>query len=403
VFGPSRQKLTLAACCGAHIGQDGLTATTYVLLPVLAQSLGLGYGQVGILRAAQTSAMWLLEMPAGILAERFGAARLLVFGLICAGLGYASLAFATDFYGVVAALFMAGCGAAFQHSLSSSLVSQAYRGPSRRTALGTYNASGDVGKLLFTGTFGVLAGAGVQWQGITLGFGAVVVAIGIALYLLLRTARKAIESVESSNETVPDASKSRGWGIRHRPAFVALACIVGIDIMVQDAFFIFIPFVMLEKEVPTSLAALAVVLTLAGGVFGKFGCGLLAAKFGVVRSLILAEFLTAIGIISIMLAPTLIAFLILPFLGFVLQGSSSITYGAVSELVSEERQARGFAAIYTVSNAASIAGAVGFGLISDLFGLDVSLSLMAAVVLLPIAFSIVLRQGYVSQSRTETN
>lgn len=169
--------------------------------------------------------------------------------------------------------------------------------------------------------------------------------------------------------------------------------------MVQDAFFIFIPFVMLEKEVPTSLAALAVVLTLAGGVFGKFGCGVLAAKFGVVRSLVLVEILTAVGIVSILLAPTLVAFLILPLLGIVLQGSSSITYGAVSELVSEERQSRGFAAIYTISNAASVAGAVGFGLLSDLFGLKTSLSLMALVVLLPIAFSVVLRQGYASQQQ----
>lgn len=396
MFGPTRQKLTLAACCGAHASQDGLTATTYVLLPVIAQSLGLGYGQVGILSAAQISAMWLLELPAGVLAERFGAARLLVFGLICAGLGYASLALANGFYGVIAALFLAGCGAAFQHSLSSSLVSQAFRGPSRRTALGTYNASGDVGKLLFTGVFGVLAGTGLHWHGIAVGFGAVVVSMGIILFLLLRAARKVVANVESTDESASDAGTSRGWGIRHRPAFIALACIIFTDIMVQDAFFVFIPFVMLEKEVPMSLAALAVVLTLAGGVFGKFGCGVLAAKIGVVRSLILTEILTAVGILVILLAPTLVAFLMLPLLGVVLQGSSSITYGAVSELVSEERQSRGFAAIYTIASAASVTGVVAFGLVSDLFGLSISLSLMAVVVLLPIGFSVVLRQGYVA-------
>lgn len=212
MFGASRQKLTLAACCAAHAGQDGLTATTYVLLPVLAQSLGLGYGQVGILRAAQTTAMWLLELPAGVLAERYGASRLLLFGLVCAGLGYASLAFATGFYGVVAALFVAGCGAAFQHSLSSSLVSHAYRGPSRRTALGTYNASGDVGKLLFTALFGVLAGAGIKWQGVALGYGGVVLSLGIILFFMLRTARKAAEDIESNDQTASDAVKTGGWG-----------------------------------------------------------------------------------------------------------------------------------------------------------------------------------------------
>ena len=396
VSAPSHQKLTLAACCGAHASQDGLTATTYVLLPVLAQSLGLGYGQVGIVRAAQIFALWLLELPASLLAERFGETRLLVFGLVCAGLGYTSLAFADSYYGVLAALFLAGCGAAFQHSLSSSLVARAFRGPSRRTALGIYNASGDVGKLFFTGMFGVLAGAGLQWQGIVAGYGVAAVAMGAILFLLLRAAHRAIANVESTDVSVSDPSASRGWGISHRPAFIALASIVFADIMVQDAFFVFIPFLMLEKEVPTSLAALAVVLTLAGGVFGKFGCGLLAAKLGVVRSLILTEFLTAAGIVVILLAPTLTAFLMLPLLGVVLQGSSSITYGAVSELVSEERQSRGFAVIYTISNAASVAGAVVFGVMSDLFGLSVSMSVMALVVLLPIGFCVVLRQGYVA-------
>ena len=73
-------KLTLSACCGTHGMQDGLTSSVYVLLPILAQNFGLGYVQIGLIRAANSGAMWLLEIPAGILSERYGERRLL--GLI---------------------------------------------------------------------------------------------------------------------------------------------------------------------------------------------------------------------------------------------------------------------------------------------------------------------------------
>jgi len=94
----------LIASCGAHLIQDGLVALQYVLLPILAQIFGLNYTQVGLLRALSNSAMTLLEIPAGVLSERFGETRLLVFGLLCAARGYLGVAFAVDFYLMLARL-----------------------------------------------------------------------------------------------------------------------------------------------------------------------------------------------------------------------------------------------------------------------------------------------------------
>ena len=52
-----KRKLTLAACCGVHGVQDGLSAALYVILPTLAQVFGLSYSQVGFIRAVNNSAM----------------------------------------------------------------------------------------------------------------------------------------------------------------------------------------------------------------------------------------------------------------------------------------------------------------------------------------------------------
>ena len=59
----------LAAACTAHFVQDGLVALQFVFLPVLSASLGLGYAQVGVLKAIASVAMAVTEVPSGLLAE----------------------------------------------------------------------------------------------------------------------------------------------------------------------------------------------------------------------------------------------------------------------------------------------------------------------------------------------
>jgi hypothetical protein len=53
---PRKRKLTLAACCGVHGVQDGLSAALYVILPTLAQVFGLSCSQVGLICAVNNSA-----------------------------------------------------------------------------------------------------------------------------------------------------------------------------------------------------------------------------------------------------------------------------------------------------------------------------------------------------------
>ena len=90
--GLMRASVNLSGCSAAFVSPDGLIATMYVLLPVVAQTFGLGYAQVGVLRAVHAGAMSLLELPSGMLAERVGERPLLVLGLLLSGIGYLCLA-----------------------------------------------------------------------------------------------------------------------------------------------------------------------------------------------------------------------------------------------------------------------------------------------------------------------
>ena len=363
---------------------DGLSSSVHVLLPILAQHFSLGFSQIGLIRAVYTGAMWLTEIPAGILSERIGERRLLVLGIIGSGVGFFAVSFTEGYYGVLLALFVCGCGAAFQHSLCSSLISKSFGEPELRIALGTYNASGDIGKFLFTLVASLLLGIGLGWQTITLGFGMQAFAVAFIIWILLgvKSARK-LSAIK-----LKKIACINSWGIKDRAGFTNLAGIVFLDSLIQDGFLVFITFVMIEKQVSTGLVAFAVVATLSGGICGKFVGGLLVARIGMIRSIVLFEMLTAIGIMLVFYSPGNFSFFLLPLVGVFLQGSSSITYGTVSNLVSTEHQSRGFSIIYTIANSASFVGSAIFGLITDYFGFKFMMIVMATLVLvtLPLCY-----------------
>ena len=251
----ARRKLALTACCATHVVQDGLTSSIYILLPIVAQTFGLNFAQVGMVRAAHGAAMGLLELPSGVLSERFGQRNLLAFGLLGAGTGYIAVSMTNGFTGLLLGLCVVGCGGAFQHALSSSLVSSVFSGPARRTALGAYNSSGDTGKLLFTGVLTTLLGAGVAWPHVAAGYGALAVVAGIGLLFVLRAIGVGAPKLAAGGQRPLGGTD---WGIRSRTGFTILAAIVLLDIAVQDAFLVFVAFLMLQKQVPVELAGIAV-------------------------------------------------------------------------------------------------------------------------------------------------
>src|ERR1700730_2403224 len=84
--------LTIAS--GAHFVHDGIADSLYVLLPIWAQAFGLNYAQVGSLKMAFSAAMALFQIPAGLMAERFGERTMLGIGTVLAGLAFAAMALA---------------------------------------------------------------------------------------------------------------------------------------------------------------------------------------------------------------------------------------------------------------------------------------------------------------------
>ena len=357
----------LFVCCGSHIIQDGLVALQFVLLPVLAQSLGLNYAQVGFLRALSNSAMSILEIPSGILAEKYGERRLLVLGLVAAGLGYLGVAVSSTFWLIAVFFVVTGAGAGFQHSLASAVLVKAFGAREKRRALGTYNASGDAGKLTYTAAFSAWIGAGLGWDVVVTLLSLLAIAFAVAVWKLLPETTR-VSSHQP--DTVSRGGFVQRWGIKKPRQFATLGVVVFLDSAVQSVFLTFLAFVLLQKGASAHTASFAVVLALIGGMTGKFCCGFLTARFGDFKPFVLIQLLTIAGIAGVILLPVELVLIILPVVGLVVQGSSTITYGAISDHIEASHQSRGFALIYSFSGIATVVGPFAFGLLADVSGLD---------------------------------
>ena len=376
-------KRTLQTCCGVHIVHDGLSDVSYVLLPLLAQSFGLSLTQVGVIRTAHRVAMAAFQLPAGLIAERFGERNLLALGTLLSGLAFIALGLASGYWMILIALFFAGMGSAVQHPLSSTIISHSYPGEGRRTALGTYNFSGDVGKFLFGGIVSLCVFAGFSWQTPVVGFG--VAALLTSLVVLVWIANT---HTHTRDDPKP---KIKGWGIRNKPAFTALCLVDMIDSMTRTGFLTFIAFQLIARGVPDGWAALSVPLVLVGGMAGKYFCGVLAEKLGVIRTIVITEIATGVGILATLALPGMSAFFLLPLVGVALQGTSSVIYGTIGDLVESDKLPRAFGLVYTVGAVSGIVAPIGYGFLGDAIGIEKTIFIAGILVLLTLPLALILR------------
>ena len=382
----TRPRRALTTCCAAHVLHDGLSDLTYVLLPLLAQTFGLSLAQVGMIRAAHRTAMAAFQIPAGLIAERFGERNLLALGTLIAGAAFAGLGHASGFWMILTALFFAGLGSAVQHPLCSTIISRAFPEAGRRAALGTYNLFGDVGKFIFGGLLSLLLLSGFSWQGPVMAYGVFGILVSGAIFLWLTGNARAAPEAHAS---VP--VRQGGWGIRNRRGFMALCLIEIIDSSTRVGFLTLIAFLLIDKGLPTGWAAASVPLILLGGMAGKLACGLLAERVGIIRTIIITEVATGIGILVLVTVPGYAAVLLLPLLGVVLQGTSSVLYATIGDLVEPDRLPRAFGLIYTLGSVCGIAAPLGYGLAGDLFGVQSAIAAMGIAILLTLPLCAVLR------------
>ncbi len=128
-------------------------------------------------------------------------------------------------------------------------------------------------------------------------------------------------------------------------------------------------------------------LLFAGGAVGKFACGLLAERFGIIPMVVGTEALTSAGIFALVWSPSSSVWFLLPFVGIVLNGTSSVLYATVAEIISPSGRTRGYGLYYAITLGSGAVSPMVYGLFTDSFGLSFTIIAIALIVLVTIPFA----------------
>jgi MFS transporter, FSR family, fosmidomycin resistance protein len=376
------RRRVLWVACGVHALHDGFTDTLYVLLPLWQAEFGLAYAAVGALRSLYTAAMAGLQVPAATIARRIGDPRVLVAGTMLAGAGYLLAGATSSFIILGAALVLGGVGSSTQHPIASSLIAQAYETRSSRGPLATYNFAGDLGKMALPSATAALLLL-MPWRSAVLALGTIGIVTALAIALLLSRSNPAAHELTPPLDHAIDgrAAESRG-------GFALLLAIGIIDGATRTGFLTFLPFLLKAKGASPPTVGVALTLLFAGGAAGKLVCGFFGARIGLLATVIATEGATALAIAMSLILPLGAALAVLPAIGIALNGTSSVLYGTVPELVPVNKWQRAFGLFYTGTIGAGALSPAIYGLVGDVVGIPAAMLLIAALVLvtLPLAW-----------------
>ena len=348
---------TLALTGLNHALHDGFTDTIYVLLPIWQTEFALSYSVLAIFRGLYSGAMACLQIPAGHLAERIDAKFILCCGTALSALGYAIAGISGGIVGLSFALTLAGAGSSTQHPLASAAVSRAY-GRAARMPLGVYNFTGDLGKAAIPALMSLLL-VSLAWRHAIF----ILAVAGIAVSILMAACMPAVGKghIADPKERSSQTRQSRG-------GFYWLLAIGMLDSAVRMGFLTFLPFLLIGKGATLPTRGFALALVFIGGAAGKFACGWLGDRIGTRRTVLFTEVATALLILGVLVLPLVPAIVLLPALGVMLNGTSSVLYGTVPELTPPDRTERSFALFYTGTIGAGAGAPVLYGFLGDAFG-----------------------------------
>jgi len=167
-----------------------------------------------------------------------------------------------------------------------------------------------------------------------------------------------------------------------------------IDSATRMGFLTLLPFLLISKGATVTQVGFALGLTFAGGAAGKFVCGFIAARFGVIKTTLITEIATTI-LMGLTLPLSLdVVMLMLPLVGIALNGTSSGLYGTVPELVPQHMRSRAFGVFYTLTIGAGAISPLVYGFAGDRLGVPNAIALIAVSVLLVLPLTLGLKKAF---------
>jgi FSR family fosmidomycin resistance protein-like MFS transporter len=337
----TRSRNLLAACI-VHAQHDGYTDGLYAFLPIWQAQFRLSYAGLAVVRALYYGTMGGLQLPADRILRGLAPRAALILATLIAAAGFLIMALPLGFGGLCLGLVIAGIGSSIQHPRGSMLVTDTYGGASR-DPLSIYNFSGDLGKATLPALAALLLPL-LAWRPVV----GLMALLGLVVTGLVVGLAPSVTSHKDTGTKQSLTSHAEG-------GFALLSVIGGLDTATRMGYLLFLPFLIHGRGGGSATVGVALALLFIGGAFGKATCNWLSKRLGVIESVMATEAATTLLIGLSLFTPLGATLTLLPMLGIVLNGTSSVLYGTVPELAPDGDTGRAFAIFYT-----SVIGSGGF-------------------------------------------
>ncbi len=315
-----------------HLLNDSLQAVIPAMFPILEQSLGLTFTQLGLIAFTLNMVASVMQPVVGLAADKRPMPYALPIGLTFSMIGMFALAFAPSFGIILICVVFIGLGSAVFHPEGSRVAFLA-AGPRRGLAQSIYQVGGNTGQALAPLITALVL--------VPLGqFGAIwfTLVAALAVYFLFKIARWYAEQVksvfQSKKEHKTRAKTPPVLAKRIRNALIVLVFIVFARSWYQSAIANFYAFYAIETYgVKIAQAQIYIFTFLLMGAVGTFFGGPIADKFGKRNVILMSFLLPAPAALLMPHVGPILSLLLLGVIGFSLLSSFSVTIVYAQELV----------------------------------------------------------------------
>ncbi|WP_235849093.1 MULTISPECIES: MFS transporter [Bacillaceae] len=318
-----------------HLLNDSIQAIIPAMFPILENSMGLTFTQLGFIAFALNLTASLIQPLVGLYTDKRPSPYALPIGLCFTFVGIIGLAFAPTFWFVMGSVIFIGIGSATFHPEGSRVAYMA-AGDRRGLAQSIYQVGGNGGQALaplITALILVPFGQfGAIWFTIV-----AALAIGLLFYIA-RWYSQQIKIQQSMKTAVKKAKTNTKNAIQNRKivkgAIILLVFIVFARSWFHAAITNFYAFYIIEQfNMTIPQAQVYIFIFLAAGAAGTFAGGPLSDKFGK-RNMIMISMLGAAPLALIMPhAGPVLTYPLMAVIGFIVLSSFSVSVVYAQELV----------------------------------------------------------------------
>jgi len=291
----------------AHFGHHMIPAMLRPLLPMIRTDLGLSYTQAGLMMSAFAMTSGVSQLPAGWLADRFGARLMVISGVTGVAIAGFLIGLSHSYIALIVFLMLAAIVGGGYHPASAAAISSSVPSEYRGRALGLHFVGG--GSAFWVIPL-VAAPIAVAWgwrsSYLTLAIPAII--LGIVLYVLIgRWNQTRAHDFQEVDSEVTITSVRVPW---HKLVpFILISVATGTMIQSVSAYLSL--YAVDEIGVSEAVAAMLMAISPAVGFFAAPVGGYLADRFGSIKILLVISFLAIPLVYLLGVVTGIIAFAVL--------------------------------------------------------------------------------------------